>query len=68
MKFEKMEELKILYKEQQKAMKQRNYFELNNINKKIYEIREKLKQIKAKERQIEQDRQTERKIEIILNK
>lgn len=63
-----MEELKILFKKQQKAMKERNYFELNIINKKIYEIRENIKKAKAKERQIEQDRQTERKIEIILNK
>lgn len=63
-----MGELKELYRAQQKAQKMGDFVKLNEINKQIYTIREQRRKEKARARQEEQDKQTAKQIENILNK
>lgn len=63
-----MENLENLYKEQQKALKSNNLFQLNEINKKIYEIREQMRKEKIKQLQKQNDDNLNKKIENILIK
>ena len=63
-----MENLKNLQKEQQKALKNNDFCKLNEINKKIFAIREELRKQKRKERQQQNDENLNRKIDSILMK
>ena len=62
------ENLKNLQIEQQKALKSNNLCVLNEINKKIFAIREEIRKLKAKERQKKNDDDIDKKIYDILAK
>lgn len=63
-----MEILKNLYKEQQKALKNNNLYELNEINKKIFAIREELRKQKMLTKQKQNDDEIDKRINEILSK
>lgn len=61
-----MEELEILFEEQTKAKKIGDYVKLNEINKKIFAIREEKRKQKKIERQKQNENAINKKIEEIL--
>lgn len=63
-----MENLENLYKEQQKALKSNNLLQLNEINKKIFAIREQMRKEKIKQLQKQNDDNLNKKIDNILIK
>ena len=63
-----MEILKNLYKEQQKALKNNDMWQLNEINKKIFAIREELRKQKILTKQKQNDDEIDKRINEILSK
>lgn len=63
-----MEDIKELQAEQIDAYRAGDFVRLNEINKKIYQIREQKRKVKAKTKEQEQDDKTAELIEQILTK
>lgn len=60
------EELNKLYNEQQTILKYFNIGKLNEINARIYQLRQEIKKLKQKQLQEQKDEETNNKIEQIL--
>lgn len=62
-----MDELKRLKAEQLKAIKSGNYPQLNEINKKIFALREQARKEREQAKQRERESRTDKKILTLLN-